>query len=337
MKRIILFTCLVFCSLSEAAGVIHVLYGDLKPGQQKILDRVFRPKLNELISMEGVKKVVENPQASIEDLTQVLQSPQTLGVIFLGHPAIKTKGVMPDKKIIHGYLQDTNGRYLPKAIFSAAHEGLKFLSIMTCHESAILPLYLDSLPKHVHYYESPTHNLNSLGNPLFEFTSFYSTPKIIDEIKDDLKNGNFDDFYEPKNKVMAKLEIEVKDLVSQKFGYVVLLNDKFIGSLFAQKNNRGRLLNKTKHQFFLESGEVFAGAKIKIIPDDANRPKPNGLKVVDDILLLKVELEGVALLKQPIHLGDQEQSPDMGEGLGFLRNLPEFEITVFKNEWEVAL
>lgn len=280
--------------------------------------------------------------ATVNDVTHALQDPNAYGIIFLGHPAIKTQGSFPNKKIIHGYLQDAQGKYLPKEILSGAHKNLRFLSIMTCHESAVIPLYINSLPQSVHYYKSPTHGLNSLDNPLFEFTSFYSTPKIVDEINADLEQSRFklenhyvmDSFYEDSKTLVFK----VKDLVSQRFGYSVFINGRYLGAMFAQKNARGRLLNKVTFKFnvppYLWSSTENT---IRVAPDDRNRPRSSGLQVVDDILLTQVKLDDENLLDGPFHIGDQRVSPDLNEGLGFIRNREEFSLAPFIFEWEVKL
>ena len=208
---------------------------------------------------------------------------------------------------------------------------------MTCHESAILPLYLSSLPENTHYYKSPTHSLNSLGNPLFEFTSFYSTPKILMDIKSDLEKGKFSSFFTKKVKPNKKIKITAKDLVSQKFGHSLMVNGKYIGAMFSKKNKRGRLLNLVDFEFEVPNSLLNGRERtlIEIIPDDADRPKPAGLKVVDDILIEKVSFEGIDLLTDSVHIGDQKNNPDFSEGLGFLRNQADFEMSPYFKEWRM--
>ncbi|MCF8060819.1 MAG: hypothetical protein K9K67_16060 [Bacteriovoracaceae bacterium] len=326
---------LLFSAKMANAQFIHVLYGELKPGQQQILDRVFKPRLIELEKLDQVKEVVQKQKATYLDLLRALKSPETIGVIYLGHPAIKTEGTFPNKNIIHGYLMDSDGRYLPKNIFSSVHPNLKFLSIMTCHESAVLPLYLKSLPDFVHYYKSPTHNMNSLGNPLFEFTSFYSTPKILEEIERDMDRGRYDDFKIFPDPTILTLNLKVMDLVSSRFSYVVTLNDKLIGALFSKKNDRGRLINKASFSFDIQQSDLKDKNVLKIYPDDSNRPRPKDLKVIDDIILSEVYFNnGENLIGMPIHIGDQELDPDLLDGLGFLRNRSEFTKSDFMESWE---
>jgi hypothetical protein len=336
-----LFSLLILLGISLVssplnAQVIHVLYGDLKPGQQKILDRVFKPRLEDLKGLEQVSKVIQKPKATYLDLLEALRSPESIGVIFLGHPAIKTKGVFPDKKIIHGYLMDADGRYLPKKILSGANPQLKFLSIMTCHESAVLPLYLESLPEHVKYYKSPTHHIDGLANPLYEFTSFYSTPEILDQVLNDFNKKKYDDFKLLSNPKIGTLKISTKDLVSSRFSYGVVLNDRFIGALYAQKTKRGRLLNSSTYLIDIFKSDLSdTENNLRIFPDDSDRPKPQGLKVVDDILLENISLNNQSIpFRGPVHLGDQEFSPDMNEGLGFLKNKEDFINSPFQSIWE---
>ena len=233
---------------------------------------------------------------------------------------------------------DADGRYLPKEILSGANPQLKFLSIMTCHESAVLPLYLNSLPDHVQYYKSPTHHIDGLANPLYEFTSFYSTPEILDKVLNDFNKRKYDDFKLLSNPKVGTLKISIKDLVSSRFSYGVVLNDRFIGALYAQKTKRGRLLNSSTYLLDIYQGDLTGNENnLRIFPDDPNRPRPLGLKVVDDILLEEVRLnDEIIVSKGPIHLGDQEFFPDMNEGLGFLANEEDFKRSPFQSIWEGA-
>lgn len=340
VKLIILFS--LFLSLSSfgsnpSKGVVHVFYGDLKSGQMAIINRVFKPKLKILENKKEVEKIIEWPKGKIEDFLKVIKNPKTLGVLFLGHPAIKTEGTYPDKRIIHGYLKSGDGYYLPKEILSAAHSNLQFLSIMTCHESAILPLYLDSLPNHVDVIKSPTHGLDNLDNPLFEFTSFYSTPKVIEKLEknfDDNKYAGF--FVQPLE--LQTIRIQYRDLVSSRFTYTVKVNDKLVGILKKETNQRGRIHNIFEKAIDLGNETI---NRVSIQPDDPRRPRKDGVKVVDDILLDQVELirgnTPLNLLRKTIHLGDQMHSPDEGEGLGFLRNKKAFFKAPFRESWEIEL
>ncbi|CAM9905151.1 unnamed protein product, partial [Chrysoparadoxa australica] len=256
------------------------------------------------------------------DLLKELKNPKTLGVVFLGHPAIKTEGVYPDKKIIHGYLQSGDGFYLPKKTFSAAHEKLAFLSILTCHESAILPLYDKSLPEGIDVLKSPTHGLDSLANPLFEFTSFYSTPQVIDLISKKIEEGRYDSFEAEKSEDLL-LSIQTRDLVSSHFTYTVEVDGKVVGILKKEVNKRGRVKNSNTFEIKIPKNYIRNGI-VKITADDPKRPIKSGLKVIDDIIIegIWVNENGIkrSLLDYQIHLGDQESNPDQNEGLGFLRN-----------------
>lgn len=306
-----------------------------------ILERVFKPKLGELRKVIG--QVVEVPNASVEDILFALKNPENLGVILLGHPAIKTKGKYPDKKIIHGFLMGADGYYLPKNILSSTHEQLQFLSIMTCHESAILPLYLDSLSEKVDYIKSPTHGLDSLSNPLFEFTSFYSTPLVVDTIIENYKKGKYASFKKNKKIIKGRLTIKLSDLISSRFTYTITIDDKVVGILKSQKNPRGRNLNNIEFSFDLLSHElktIAPGAILKVLPDDPNRPKPIGLKVLDDIIVREISIDSSEYSfnwKDGAHLGDQAQNPDILEGLGFLRNKFDFDNLPFSENLELSL
>jgi hypothetical protein len=317
---------------------VHVFYGDLKSGQMAIINRVFKPKLKSLEKKKEVEKVIQWPNGKIEDFLEVIKSPKTLGVLFLGHPAIKTEGTYPDKKIIHGYLKSGDGFYLPKEILSAAHKRLQFLSIMTCHESAILPLYLDSLPKQVDVIKSPTHGLDNLDNPLFEFTSFYSTPKVIEKLEKKFDENKYSGFFVDKYPEDKKIRVHYRDLVSSRFTYTVKVDGKVMGILKKETNSRGRIYNKYVKTITVGSDFV---SRISIQPDDPNRPRKDDLKVVDDILIEDVELSQgdsfFKIMRKNIHLGDQVISPDEGEGLGFLRNRKAFQQAPFHEAWEVEL
>lgn len=320
-----------------ANGEVHIHYGDLKRGQKSILNRVFKPKLKELSKLNV--EVVEYDKSLQENILASLANPKVVGVIFLGHPAIKTKGTGKKRRIVHGYLKDGEGKYIPKNIFSGAHNNLKFISVLTCHESAIIPLYKKTLPSFIDYFESPSHSLNALDNPLFEFTSFYSTPKVIDNIlqqygPDSLEINSLGD---PKEK---SLKVNLKDLTSGRFSYTVSINGVLVGIISRQLNSRGRILNDV--EFLIKVPESIlheSNNLLTIEADDYLRPRPLGLDVVDDILIEKVTLENGGRedsLGVKIHLGDQESNPDIEEGLGFLRNKLVFRDYLFVGpRWEL--
>jgi hypothetical protein len=281
----------------EGRSVVHVLYGDLKPGQHRILERVFRPKLNLLSQANSQIVVKENLTAKTEEILGALRDPQTLGIIFLGHPAIKTTGEYPNKEIIHGHLKDGLGRYLPKKLFRGAHKNLRFLSVLTCHESAILPLYLDQLSSTVKYYKSPVHGLDALKNPLYEFTSFYSTPKVLEQLAQDLHSQKIDTFSQDDDgQESIHLTMKVRDLISQRFSYTVEVNGELVGVLHAKKNKRGRLLNELHFSFSIKKSSLAQHNSITIAPDDPKRPRPDGLLVVDDILIDSIQVDGQEIL-----------------------------------------
>lgn len=306
-------------------GEVHIHYGDLKKGQMSILNRVFRPNLKKLSKLN--LKVVEYENSLQKNILSSLASSRVVGVIFLGHPAIKTKGVGKGRHIVHGYLKDSAGMYLPKNIFSGARDNLAFISVLTCHEGAIIPLYKKYLPSFIDYFESPSHSLNALENPLFEFTSFYSTPKVIDSILNRYDSSFFDSSQVEKTS-QTTISIKLKDLVSSRFSYTVSVNGSLVGIISRKLNSRGRILNKIDYQFKVSNSLFNKGSNfITISADDYLRPRPNGLKVVDDILIEEVSLisgENRNNLAKNIHLGDQEVNPDMNEGLGFLRNKDNF-------------
>ncbi len=209
---------------------------------------------------------------------------------------------------------------------------------MTCHESAIIPLYLDGLPQKVKYYQSPSHGLDALKNPLYEFSSFYSIPKVLEEIADDLREGklNEGDYHHDFNGIQkGTLKLKVRDLISQRFTYTVEVNDELVGILHAKKNKRGRLLNELTFTFPIHNKLKKEGNKITISADDSDRPRPQGLSVVDDILVDSVEVNGLELLATPLHIGDQPEFPDMEEGLGFLRNHDDFSRSSFQKTGEI--
>lgn len=338
-KRLLLSLSVVFnFSLLADKGNIHVFYGDLKKGQMAIIERVFKPELKRLKNKEPVEKVIEWNDGKIEDFLSVLKDPKTLGVLFLGHPAIKTEGIHPDKKIIHGFLKSGDGFYLPKNIFSAVHDELKFISIMTCHESAILPLYMNSMPSHVDVIKSPTHGLDTLDNPLFEFTSFYSTPEVLKNLEKKLEGGSYREFNFLEEKSSRNVKVVYRDLVSSRFTYTVEADGKVVGILKKEMNKRGRILNKFEKVVKIKNKSK---VNLKIHPDDPFRPVAEGLKVVDDILiddiLIQTGYDFQSVLEKRIHLGDQEESPDKNEGLGFLRNLEDFKKAYFSLFWEGSL
>lgn len=122
-------------------------------------------------------------------------------------------------------------------------------------------------------------------------------------------NGSVEDsFYE----VGKTLSLKVKDLVSQKFGYSAFINDRYLRAMFAQKNARGRLLNEVTFKLKIPSYLWSPNEnKIRVAPDDRNRPRSSDLKVVDDILLTQVILSEGNLLEDSFHIGDQRAHPDL--------------------------
>ncbi len=58
---------------STSASVIHVFYGDLKPGQQSILEKVFRPKLSLMSEADDRVKVKETFKAKLKIFSRPLR------------------------------------------------------------------------------------------------------------------------------------------------------------------------------------------------------------------------------------------------------------------------
>lgn len=337
--KLSLFTLIVLCPTLKAAPTIYTVTGKLSSAQRSIVERVFLSKFKEL------KK--QHPSAEfkvIEDITNsslidILSNKQTLGLLYIGHPAVSIVGEGDERRILHGYLQTPSGTYLPKDIFTAAHENLKFLSIMTCHDSAVTPLYTKYIKeKTFDLLRSPTHNLDELKNPLLEFTSYYSTPQVLDILKPRLETYIYE-FEETVSTGRSQLTITWRDQVSAHFSYVVTLNDKIIGVLESSKSNRGRIVNRQSKTIKIDR-ELRPGDRLVIKPDDANRPKKEeskDSKVIDDILIDQVIAEfgnqKILLLDSPIHIGDEEVSPDEGLPLGFLRNREDFRVAKFHKTW----
>lgn len=334
----------LYCFSVQAKPVIYVVTGKLSKTQRAIIDRVFISKYKSLAKEypRSEFKVIEN--ASNNDLISLLASSKTLGLIYIGHPAVNIVGEGDDRKIIHGYLQTPSGRYLPKTILSAAHESLKFISILTCHDSAVTPLYTNSLSSSgINYLRSPTHNLDELKNPLLEFTSYYSTPQVLDLLAPKLEN--YIDQFERENSYQAEvkstLTIKWRDQVSSHFGYVITVNERIVGVLESAKSSRGRVLNTQRKTFDLLH-PLKPGDSITIKADDDNRPRRGQEdKIIDDILIDEVVLtqKGVQreLLDSTIHLGDEEYAPDQTLPLGFLRNSNDYMAAPFARVWKTVM
>lgn len=358
---VIFFIVLSSASLaqSEKAKIYFVL-ANLNPTQKNILERVFFSEVEKLSKEYSEIEFIKIDNVSIMEIINILSSRSTMGAIFLGHPAINTKVDGDERKIIHAYLQtsyekmfkveneyrvDLVTRYVPKRIFTASHENIKILSIITCHDSVVTPLYKKNLPAYLNTYfiTSPTHNIDSFKNPLFEFTSFYSTPEILGDFKNKIpsliKEFRAKRKFE-KTEEVSKIKISWRDQLSKFYVYEVLLNGKLVGVLEPYSTSRKRSLNKREMEIKV-SVPIKSGDVITISPDDPNRPRSDiNLKVVDDIIVDRVEIvresssENV-VLGQAIHIGDEKNQPDAGTSLTFLRNEEGFLQSIFYlNKWD---
>lgn len=337
----------IFLSFSLwATPELVVHFGKLSPTQERVLDRVFTARLKEYANeYSGQVEVVIQKNASSEQILESLKSPQSLAVIFLGHPAIEVRGEeIEERRIVNGFLEAADGRYLTKTFMSSAHDNLQALSILTCHESGVLPNYLKYMPEGPKYYQSPTHNIDSLSNPLFEFTSYYATPKVLKAVFDDLPNL-LERYKRNQNTIetqWVELSVTYLDLLSSKFDYQVLLDGRQVGVLNASYNDRGRAKHKSIQKIKIQRSLWEKGRTLTVRPDDPKRPvREEGLNVVDDIILTKVKVKDRGqedlLFEGIVHLGDDDSMYDSDIGLSFRRNWRFFDKAPRLDSWELSL
>lgn len=322
-------------SEEEFTPKIHIFYGNLQKGQVRILDRVFRPKIQEILQVENLAKVEEHFEYDVNTVSSAMANPSTLGVLFLGHPAIKVKEEGDKKTIVNGFLQDPNKRYFPKNLLQSAHANLVFASLVTCHSSGFLGKYLKFSPEGLNVIKPPSFSAQLDPNPIFELTSFYDTPKVLEEVKQLIPETKILEFKENLASLEKqrdyKLEITTRDLMSKHFGYTVVVNDKLIGTLYSKRSKYGRPYNKVKNVFQFSLSSKVTSLNIQIMPDDPKRPKPQNIMVIDDILVDSIKIlngvESQELLEKSIHLGDQDGVPDTVIRHFFKRNQKDFEGT----------
>jgi hypothetical protein len=332
--------CMNSLAFASSRPTIYFALGKLTGPQKSILDRVFFSEVEKLKKQWPSVDFKRLDSPETDELISVLSSPSTLGLAILGHPAVSIRGEGTERHIMHGYLQTASSRYLPKTLLSAAHSSLGFISIITCHDSAISPLYLKALPQNFSgaIFRSPTHNLDALANPLLEFTSFYSTPEFLKEM-----NGSLPELLKEFNNFGGaingdQLKISWRDQLSNHFSYEIIVNGKLAGVLESEYSTRGRGMN-LREKLVQLSIVLAPGDQITIRPDDAFRPRINTeQKVVDDILLDRVSIirgeEEKSLLAESVHIGDEENSPDQNAPLGFLRNGEDYSRAPFVVEWK---
>ena len=340
MKRYLLLSLIFITALAPAhAAKVVLFYGKLKPIQASTLERVFIEKAKKSFSKYPNTTFEIIKKSGLQSLLRAFKDPEVIGILYFGHPALVTEGVVnaqEDRRVIlNGFLQTADGKYIPKSILSSAHKKLQFVSFMTCHQSVVLEKYLRHLKEGTRFYRAPETNSAGGENPLFEFTSYYNTPKILDQITLDFDKHleNFKNADIQTNREKIELEISTRDLLSSRFSYEVLIDDQLVGIIESQKNKRGRKLNTVNSKI-----EVYKHGELTIRQDDLNRtPKNNQKFIIDDIILDSFKVNSEEQLILPIHLGDESSNVYQGIGLSFLRNLIDFEGLAVQKDWRFQL
>lgn len=146
----------------------------------------------------------------------------------------------------------------------------------------------------------------------------------------------------------SHLKIHYRDLLSSKFDYDILINNTLIGNLSVTRSKRGRKLNKSDRDIVFCAENFSWPLNLTIRPDDRfryNGPEGNQQKVLDDILIDKLELvtdEKKNILWQtdlygPIHIGDEQNEPDVQTGLSFKRNWADFKNAILYDQLKLEI
>jgi hypothetical protein len=286
----------------ESRPRVELHYGKLKAGESEILERSF-------VNAEWADAKRSHPDiefvgplsSSAAELVAAAQNPATAAIVWVGHPST----IHEAEELKNVFLMDATGRHLPKKIFTAGGDRVRW-GVASCHTQGIKKFYtsLRSLliPISVFEIDDPK------SRALVELSSLYSAPQeVLAQVLEALPKspGRVREF---ESEVY---EIEVSDLMSSRFDYVVLRNGEMIGALQADADpeRRGR---KQKHSFTVPALKTGESVELEILPDDGNRFRRPGDPefIVDDILVHSVRRNGVELINTPVHIGDESSSID---------------------------
>jgi hypothetical protein len=330
-------------AFAEIRPTIKILVGHLREGQAEILKDAFFDEMAEGVARAAALGVhIDAPQmeSNAETLKEALQDPNTIGVLWLGHPALDiTKNSSTGKsEAANIYIEAADGRYLPPTILSAAHAHLQFVSLVTCNATLVNEKYAKYLRSNIQNYFPPSSTAEFSTNPLMEMAHFFVAPiEVFNTVVADLPR-HLRNFIPQASLTGGSLEIHYRDLLSKRFDYEVLVNGKYIGSLYTQRSAPiGRVRNRAQVSWPIPA-EAFPVQNIVIRPADAERRRTTAIQnVVDDVLIDQVRLRQSGseqeLLTNPVHLGDDSEAADVAIGLSFESNLDDFATAPLAKEW----
>jgi len=319
---------------------IEIHYGKLLDGDERILKRVWIDKdIKELRQKYAGKVEIPDPvNSNSETLLNSLRDSNVLGLIWIGHPSYVKEDTDSKPEIKNAFIQDSNGRFIPKTIFSAAHSNLQFISLGTCNDTAVASAYKESLSdKHVIWATSVNLEEGGASNPLFQVVSLYTGPQdvalAIAKDLDSYLSSFHENFTYPDPAQNTQLVIRYEDLLSAKFDYVVSVNEKVVGVLTKQK----ALL--ASQNIYEVTFTVPKTGVLKIFPDDVNRHRKatDPKYLIDDILIHSIHKDGLPIINAIQHLGDEINNIDHETLLSQIRLAPLFEAIPPVLEFKVEL
>ncbi len=302
MKVSILVILLLF-TINLSAQNLEIHYGlKLDDNFSKILlgsskVRKARVELEEIAKQQGIK-IIDRFESSEEDLITSLNNSKNIGVLWLGHSKASYTQDGREKHYYNYFLVDADGKYISKEIKSASHKDLKFFGLNTCFQKGIVEKY----SFHNQSYDVFLTKMNESENTFDQLSSILAgTITLYDKAKEALLQNN----YKYNNEVTSSVMIEVKykDLISNNFGYDVLINGQLVGVL--DKEDRRSISGKIKKILF-PSINLKEINEIKITPTDEKRLTPGYDFPIDNILIESVRLNNNELIDTTYNLGDSD-------------------------------
>ena len=242
--------------------------------------------------------LVEESKTSL--VSESLVNHLVAGVIWINDPHLVFEG----KELLGGHLVGSDGRHLPKSIFTSAHADLQFILPLTCHQSGFLSTYDPGLNIP---FITKSENMHLRDDDVrFDLKSLMT---LSSQIQAQLDQVRFTQSRSLSAKRAVELEMEIYDLKSSQFDYVVTINQQFFSSFGPAKSEFGIIQAKQKLILKGLLDRDDRPLEIELFQDDYLRKRGSISNVLDDILVknFKVIIDGkIAYEKDVLHLGDDE-------------------------------